>query len=50
MTRSLDDIYDYRDAALATLSTDHPHYEEIRDLLTEQVEDEVSDYAHTRTN
>ena len=50
MTRSLDDIYDYRDAALVTLSTDHPHYDEIRDLLTEQVEDEVSDYAHTRTN
>ena len=50
MTRSLDDIYDYRESALNSIPTDHPHHKEIRDLLTQQVEDEVWEHANTRTN
>ena len=50
MTRSLDDIYDYRERALDSIPNDHPHFEEIRDLLTQQVEDEVWEHANTRTN
>jgi len=47
MTRSLDDIISYEKQALDLLPLDHPHYQEIRDLLVEQINDEVYDYAHT---
>ena len=46
-TRSLDDIISYEKQALDLLSLDHPHYEEIKTLLTAQVQDEVYDYAHS---
>jgi hypothetical protein len=29
---------------------DHPHYQEIRDLLIDQINDEVYDYAHSISN
>ena len=50
MTHSLEDIYTYQRQALDLLNEDHPHYEEIKQLLTEQVNDEVWEHANTRTN
>ena len=49
-TRSLEDIISYEKQALDLLPLDHPHYQEIRDLLIEQINDEVYDYAHTLTD
>ena len=49
-TRSLEDIYTYQRQALDLLSKDHPHYEEIKTLLTQQVQDEVWEHANTRPN
>ena len=46
-TRSLDDIISYEKQALDLLPLDHPHYQEIRDLLIDQINDEVYDYAHS---
>ncbi len=50
MTRSLDDIISYEKQALDLLPLDHPHYQEIKDLLMDQINDEVYDYAHTVTD
>ena len=51
MTRTIDDIYSYQKQALDLLSEDHPHYEEIKVLLTEQINDEIGEiYAHSKTN
>ena len=50
MTRSLEDIISYEKQALDLLKEDHPHYKEIKQLLTDQIEDELTDYANTRTN
>ena len=50
MTRSLEDIISYEQQALDLLPVDHPHYNEIKDLLIEQVNDEVQDYANTSSN
>ena len=47
MTRSLDDIISYEKQALDLLPLDHPDYQEIRDLLVDQINDEVYDYAHS---
>ena len=46
MTRSLDDIISYEKQALDLLPINHPHYEEIKTLLIDQVNDEIHDYAH----
>ena len=52
MTRSLKDIYDYEQEALASIQTHYPAYDrnEIESLLIEQINDELRDYANTRTN
>lgn len=51
MTRTIDDVYNYQKQALDLLSEDHPHYEEIKVLLTEQINDEIGEiYAHSKTN
>ena len=50
MTRSLDDIISYEQQALDLLDTNHPHYDEIKSLLTDQINDEIRDYANTRTD
>ena len=50
MTRSLEDIISYEQQALDLLKEDHPHYKEIRQLLTDQINDEISDYANNRTD
>ena len=49
MTRSLEDVYTYYKQALDLLSTNHPHYEEIKSLLINQVNDELDDYDHNGT-
>ncbi len=41
------DIYSYEKQALDLLSKDHPHYEEIKDLLSAQVNDQLHDLNHT---
>ncbi len=45
MTRSLEDIMEYEKLAIASLPFTHPHYEEIKQLLTDQINDEIRDYA-----
>ncbi len=57
MTRSLKDIHDYEIEALEVLEESnkiffhqHPHYDEIKSLLTDQINDELRDYANTRSN
>ena len=47
MTRSLDDIMEYEQLALKQLCFDHPHYNEIKSLLMDQVNEEISDYAYS---
>ena len=46
-TRSLEDIISYEKQALDLLPLDHPHYQEIKALLMDQINDELYDYAHT---
>ena len=50
MTRSLEDIISYEKQALDLLPLDHPHYEDIKRLLMDQVNEEIHDYAHTSTD
>ncbi len=50
MTRSLEDIISYEKQALDLLPLDHPHYEEIKSLLIDQVNEEIQDYADTRSD
>ncbi len=47
MTRSLDDIISYEKQALDLLPLDHPHYDEIKELLVDQINDEIQDHYHT---
>ena len=47
-TRSLDDIISYEKQALDLLDKSHPHYDEIRKLLMDQINDEIHDYATTK--
>jgi len=49
MTRSLEDIYTYEQQALELIK-DHPHAEELETLLVDQINDEVYDHAHTRSD
>ena len=49
-SRNLEDIISYEKQALDLLDKDHPHYNEIRSLLTEQINDEIRDYANSRTD
>ena len=41
--RTIEDIYSYQKQALDLLDKDHPHYDEIRLLLTDQIMDELDD-------
>ena len=44
------DIYTYEKQALASLPKDHPHYEEIKDLLINQINDDLRTHANTSTD
>jgi hypothetical protein len=50
LKRSVEDIISYEKQALDLLPIDHPHYEEIKALLTDQINDEIRDYAYTITD
>ena len=53
MTRTMDDIYTYERQALDLIEArykdnkDHPNYSKLRDLLIDQINDELYDVAHT---
>ena len=46
----LDDIYSYEKQALDSIPEDHPHYEEIRTLLIDQINDEIDYVTHSKPN
>ena len=46
-TRTPEDIYTYQQQAIDLLSKDHPHYNEIRLLLTDQVLDDLDECTTT---
>ena len=52
MTRSLKDIHDYEQEALKSIQSHYPAYDrkELKSLLTDQIYDELRDYANTRTD
>ena len=41
MSRSIEDVYSYHKQALDLLDTNHPHYEELKKLLLDQVNDDL---------
>ena len=45
LKRSLEDIISYEKQALDLLPLNHPHYEEIKSLLIDQVNNEIETYA-----
>ena len=47
MTRSTDDIYTYYKQALDLINEDHPHYDEIADIIEEQIQEDLDDYANS---
>ena len=53
MTRTTDDIYTYGKQALDLIEVrykdnkDHPNYSKLRDLLIDQINDELYDVAYT---
>ena len=46
-TRTAEDIYTYQQQAIDLLCKDHPHYDEIRLLLTDQIMDDLDDCTTT---
>ena len=56
MTRTIDDVYTYEKQALDLVEArykdnkDHPNYSKLKDLLIDQINDELYDVAHTKTN
>jgi len=47
MTKTIEDIYTYAKQAYDLVPDDHPHSEEIKRLLIDQVNDELHDYDAT---
>ena len=47
MTRTIDDVISYHKQALDLLDKNHPHYDEIKALLIDQINDELHDYKNT---
>ncbi len=50
MTRTIEDIYTYRKQAYDLIPEDHPHKEELKQLLIDQVNDELHDYETTTSS
>ena len=54
--RTIEDIYTYEKQALDLLAArfkgkeDHPNYTRLKELLTDQINDELHDYANTIPN
>ena len=47
-SRTLEDVYNYEKQALDLLNTDHPHYAEVKELLIDQINDEIHEITHTK--
>ena len=47
---TFENIYTYERQALDSIPKDHPNYEEIKELLMEQIKDDLDTNAHTITN
>mgnify|MGYP003111113915 CR=1 FL=1 len=47
MTKTPEDIYAYKEAAYEALEDDHPHYDEISDIVEQQILEDLEDYANT---
>ena len=47
MMRTIEDVYSYQKQALDLLDEDHPHYDEIRLLLTDLIMDDIDDCTTT---
>ena len=56
MTRTMEDIYTYEKQALDLIekrykdNKDHPNYSRLKDLLIDQINDELYDVTHTKTD
>ena len=46
-TKTIDDVYTYAKQAYDLIPDDHPHSEEIKQLLIDQVNEELHDYDAT---
>ena len=46
----LDEIYSYEKQALDSIPKDHPHYDELRALLIDQINDQIDDATHSKPN
>ena len=49
-TRSTEEIYSYAKQAYDLIPDDHPHRDEIKQLLIDQVNDELHDYESTASS
>ena len=47
LMEQIEDIYSYYTLALDRIPLDHPHFNEIKTLLIDQVNDDLSDYGTT---
>ena len=47
-SKTMEDIYNYEKQALDMLDKDHPHYDEVRKLLIDQINDEIHDLTYTK--
>jgi len=47
ITRNTEEIYSYAKQAYDLIPEDHPHRDEIKQLLIDQVNDELHDYEST---
>ncbi len=50
MTSSKEDILEYEKKALESIPKDHPHSQEIKELLIDQINDDLETNANTRSN
>ena len=46
----LDDIYTYEKQALDAIPRDHQHYNELTQLLIDQINDQIDDVTHSKPN
>ena len=47
MILSPEDVEYYRQQAYEALADDHPHYDEISDIVEQQILEDLEDYANT---
>ena len=50
LTKTTKQIDEYYQEALASIPSDHPHKQEIKQLLIDQVNDDLHDATYTSTN